>query len=102
MGDHAWIVGATNLDVESLIESTVKGTSGDWENRAGAMTFVEAVGKQLSGAALARWNTECFGKSLDELKLFAKSLGAPEVPFDWEKAGMSDDEMESFIWDLGK
>jgi len=171
--DHAWIVGATNLDVESLIESTVKGTSGDWETRAGAMTFVEAVGKQLSGAALARWNTECFGKSLDELKLFAKSLGAPEVPFDWEKAravegfyrfkggtkccaerakafapwcdavwmetgkptisqskifaedvlavcpnlmlaynnspsfnwdaaGMSDDEMESFIWDLGK
>merc|ERR1712057_143107 len=32
------------------------------------------------------WNTECFGKSLDELKLFAKSLGSPEVYFDWEKA----------------
>merc|ERR1711865_356477 len=26
--DHAWIVGATNPSVESLIESTVKGTSG--------------------------------------------------------------------------
>jgi len=171
--DHAFIVGATNADVESLIDATIKGTSGDWEKRAGAMTFVEAVGEQLSGAALARWNTECFGKSLDELKAFAASLGAPPVHFDWEKAravegfyrfkggtkccaerakafaqwcdavwmetgkptisqskifaedvlaacpnlmlaynnspsfnwdaaGMSDDEMETFIWDLGK
>jgi isocitrate lyase len=171
--DHAFIVGATNPDVESLIQSTMNGTAGDWEKRAGAMTFVEAVAQQLSGAALARWNAECFGKSLDELKLFAKSLGSPEVYFDWEKAravegfyrfkggtkccaerakafatwcdavwmetgkptikqskefaedvlatcpnlmlaynnspsfnwdaaGMSDDEMETFIWDLGK
>jgi isocitrate lyase len=84
--DHAWIVGATNAGVESLIEATMKGTSGDWEKRAGAMTFVEAVAAKLSGAALARWNTECFGKSLDELKAFAKSLGAPEIFFDWEKA----------------
>jgi isocitrate lyase len=84
--DHAWIVGATNPDVESLIEATMKGTAGDWEKRAGAMTFVEAVAEQLSGEALARWNTECFGKSLDELKAFAKSLGAPDVYFDWEKA----------------
>merc|ERR1719478_949422 len=48
--DHAFIVGATNPDVESLIESTMKGTAGDWEKRAGAMTFVEAVGKHLTGA----------------------------------------------------
>lgn len=84
--DHAFIVGATIPDVESLIESTLKGTSADWEKRAGAMTFVEAVAKQLSGAPLSRWNTECFGKSLDELKAFAKQLGVPELYFDWEKA----------------
>merc|ERR1711869_190921 len=44
--DHAFIVGATIPDVENLIEATMKGTAGDWETRAGAMTFVEAVAKQ--------------------------------------------------------
>jgi len=64
----------------------MKGTAGDWEKRAGAMTYVEAVARQLTGAALYRWNNECYGKSLDQLKAFAKSLGSPEVHFDWEKA----------------
>jgi isocitrate lyase len=84
--DHAFIVGATNPAVESLVEATQKGTSADWEKRANAMTFVEAVAKHLSGAALARWNTEVFGKSLAEMKALAQNLGAPDVHFDWEKA----------------
>lgn len=84
--DHPFIVGATDLAVESLVEATQKGTSADWEKRAGAMTFVEAVAKTLSGAAAARWNTECYGKSLSQMRAFAKSLGAPDIHFDWEKA----------------
>lgn len=84
--DHAFIVGATNPSVESLIEATHSGESGDWEQRAGAMTFVEAVSKTLTSGALATWNSECWGKSLPELQAFAKSLGAPDIHFDWEKA----------------
>merc|ERR1712151_1152550 len=84
--DHAFIVGATNPDVESLVEATNHGTSYDWERRAGALTFVEAVAQTLHGAALSRWNTDCWGKSLTELQAFAASLGAPTIPFDWEKA----------------
>jgi len=84
--DHAFIVGATNPNVESLVKSTMAGTSGDWEKRANAMTFVDAVAKTLSGEGLKRWNSECWGKSLDGLKALAKLLGAPEISFDWEKA----------------
>ena len=73
--DHASIVGATNPFVESLIEATHSGASSDWEQRAGAMTFVEAVSKTLSGGALARWSTKCWGKSLTELQAFSRSLG---------------------------
>lgn len=83
--DHAFIVGSTIPSVESLIEATHSGASSDWEQRAGAMTFVEAVSKTLSGSALARWSTECWGKSLTELRALSMSLGAPDIHFDWEK-----------------
>jgi len=84
--DHAFIVGATNPDVERLVDSTHAGTAADWETRAGAMTYVEAVEKTLSGNALVRWKSECWNLSLTDLKALSKSLGAPEIHFDWEKA----------------
>merc|ERR1711957_723401 len=50
------------------------------------MTYVEAVEKTLSGNALVRWKSECWNLSLTDLKALSKSLGAPEIHFDWEKA----------------
>merc|ERR1719281_1128012 len=47
--DHPFIKGATVPGVESLIEATHAGKDGDWEKRAGCMTFVEAVAKKLEG-----------------------------------------------------
>jgi len=72
--------------VERLVDSTHAGTAADWETRAGAMTYVEAVEKTLSGNALVRWKSECWNLSLTDLKALSKSLGAPDIHFDWEKA----------------
>merc|ERR1719229_885034 len=43
--DHPHIKGATNLNVEPLYEAIKKGTDKDWEERAGCMTFPDAVSK---------------------------------------------------------
>merc|ERR1712045_372894 len=83
--DHPFIKGATVPGVESLIQATNAGADGDWEKRAGCMTFVEAVAK-LQGKALEQWHSKCFEMSLAELRQFAKELGAGEVFFDWELA----------------
>merc|ERR1719265_2740593 len=45
--DHPFIKGATVPGVETASESIVKGTSENWEERAGAMTFPDAVAKAL-------------------------------------------------------
>jgi isocitrate lyase len=84
--DHPFIKGATVPGVESLIQATNAGADGDWEKRAGCMTFVEAVAKQLKGASLDKWYSKCYEMSLPELRVFAKELGAGDVFFDWELA----------------
>jgi isocitrate lyase len=84
--DHPFIKGATIPGVETLIQATNAGTDGDWETRAGCLTFVDAVAKKLKGEALARWYAECYDKSLPELRAFAIDMGAGEVYFDWESA----------------
>jgi len=84
--DHPFIKGATVPGVESLIQATNAGADGDWEKRAGCMTFVDAVAKKLQGANLDKWYARCYEMSLTELRAFAKELGAGEVFFDWELA----------------
>merc|ERR1712127_874076 len=84
--DHPFIKGATVPGVESLIQATNAGADGDWEKRAGCMTFVEAVAKQLKGASLDKWYSRCYEMSLPELKEFAVVCGAGDVYFDWELA----------------
>lgn len=86
--DHPFIKGATIPGVESLIEATNSGTDGDWEVRAGCMTFVAAVAKKLDGQqnSLNRWYAGCYDKSLAQLRAFAVDLGAGHVDFDWEQA----------------
>jgi len=86
--DHPFIKGATVPGVESLIQATHRGTDGDWEQRSGCMTFVEAVAQKLKGqaAVLAKWYGSCYEMSLAELREFAVTCGAGEVFFDWEMA----------------
>merc|ERR1719440_964765 len=45
--DHPHIKGATVPGVESLAEATRNGTSEGWEERAGSMTFPDAVARVL-------------------------------------------------------
>merc|ERR1719515_262667 len=45
--DHPFIKGATVPGIETASESIMKGTSQNWEERAGAMTFPDAVAKAL-------------------------------------------------------
>merc|ERR1719502_1954970 len=45
--DHPHIKGATIPSVDSLAEATRNGTSEGWEERAGAMTYPDAVAKAL-------------------------------------------------------
>merc|ERR1739846_54391 len=85
--DHPFIKGATVPNVETLRDATAKGTSADWAQRAKSMTFVDLVASKLSGDTLAKWHAEVYNKpSLDEMRAFAKSLGAGDLHFDWEAA----------------
>lgn len=88
--DHPFIIGATNLNVESYIEASKNGNDGSWDKRAGAMTYPEAVRQALQNSrradkdrALATWNSQCLSLSISELKDLASKLGV-NVPFDWE------------------
>jgi isocitrate lyase len=90
--DHPFIIGATNLDVENYRDATKKGTDGNWDSRAKAMTYPEAVRAAIQSSSrsdkdrvLAAWNSKCLSLSFPEMKAFAKELGI-EVTFCWEKA----------------
>ncbi|TMW66108.1 hypothetical protein Poli38472_003873 [Pythium oligandrum] len=90
--DHPFILGATNLNVETFREAARKGTDSSWDKRAGAMTYPEAVRKAIQessrsdkAAALSTWNTQCHSLSLPELKELAQKLGV-SVTFCWERA----------------
>merc|ERR1719203_2256825 len=51
--DHPHITGATVPGVESLYDAIRKGTDKDWEERAGAMTYPDAVAKALKGKGVS-------------------------------------------------
>jgi isocitrate lyase len=65
-----------------------KGTDKDWEERAGAMTFPDAVAKVLKakGTDPSKWLKDSLKMSLTQMREAAKSLGAGDVYFDWEAA----------------
>jgi isocitrate lyase len=86
--DHPHIKGATVKGVEPLYEAIKKGTDQDWEDRAGCMTYPDAVAKALKakGVDASKWLKDCLKMSLEEMKKTAASLGAGDVHFDWDCA----------------
>jgi len=86
--DHPHIKGATVKGVEPLYEAIKKGTDKDWEQRAGAMTYPDAVAKVLKskGGDASKWLKDCLKMSLDQMKEAAAKLGAGDVYFDWDCA----------------
>jgi len=86
--DHPFIKGATVPGVEPLYEAIKKGTDKNWEDRAGCMTYPDAVGKALKGKGVdpSKWLKDSLKMSLSEMRTAAASLGAGEVFFDWDVA----------------
>merc|ERR1712051_1041217 len=86
--DHPHIKGATIPGIEPLYEAIKQGTDKDWEQRAGCMTFPDAVAKVLKakGADPTKWLKDSLKMSLAEMRKAAAALGAGEVFFDWDAA----------------
>jgi len=86
--DHPHIKGATVAGVEPLYEAIKKGTDKDWEERAGCMTYPDAVAKALKakGVDASKWLVDSLKMSLNEMKKAAATLGAGDVFFDWNVA----------------
>merc|ERR1712025_99188 len=76
--DHPFIKGATVAGVEPLHEAIRNGTDKTWEERAGCMTFPEAVAKALKakGANPSQWLRDSLSMSLEQMRNAAKALGA--------------------------
>merc|ERR1719454_2526583 len=76
--DHPHIKGATVPGCETLFEAIKKGTDKDWEERAGAMTYPDAVAKVLKakGVDTAKWLKDSLKMSLTEMQKAAAGLGA--------------------------
>jgi len=83
--DHPFIKGATVAGVEPLHEAIRKGSDKTWEDRAGCMTFPDAVAKNLKakGVDPSKWLKESLSLSLPQMRDAAKALGA-DIFFDWE------------------
>jgi isocitrate lyase len=86
--DHPHIKGATVKGVEPLFEAIKRGADKDWEERAGCMTFPDAVAKVLKskGVDASKWLKDSLKMSIDEMRKSAASLGAGDVFFDWDAA----------------
>merc|ERR1712084_62257 len=86
--DHPHIKGVTVPGVEPLYEAIMKGTDGDWEARAGCMTYPAAVAKVLKakGVDPAKWLQDSLKMSLPQMRKAAAALGAGDVFFDWDAA----------------
>merc|ERR1712190_276644 len=86
--DHPHIKGVTIPGVEPLYEAIMKGTDGDWEERAGCMTYPDAVASALKakGVDASKWLKDSLKMSLPEMKAAAAGLGAGDVFFGWDVA----------------
>eukprot|EP00930_Biecheleria_cincta_P056136 TRINITY_DN422_c0_g1_i7.p1 TRINITY_DN422_c0_g1~~TRINITY_DN422_c0_g1_i7.p1 ORF type:complete len:545 (-),score=112.64 TRINITY_DN422_c0_g1_i7:33-1667(-) len=85
--DHPHIKGATVKGVEPLYEAIKKGTDKDWEERAGAMTYPDAVAQALKakGQDASKWLKDSLKMSLDEMRSAAAGMGL-DIHFDWDSA----------------
>jgi len=85
--DHPHIKGCTVKGVEPLHEAIKKGTDKDWEQRAGAMTYPDAVAKALKakGTDPSKWLKDSLKMSLDDMKKAAAGMGV-DIFFDWDAA----------------
>merc|ERR1740138_1510597 len=86
--DHPHIKGATVASCEPLFEAIKKGTDKDWEERAGCMTYPDAVAKVLKakGTDPAKWLKDSLKMSMTQMKAAAADLGAGDIFFDWDAA----------------
>merc|ERR1712127_734020 len=86
--DHPFIKGATVPGVDPLYEAINCGKDKAWEQRAGCMTFPDAVAKVLTAKDqdASKWLSDSLKMSLTEMRRAAAALGAGEVYFDWDVA----------------
>jgi len=89
--DHPHIKGATIPGVEPLYEAIMKGAEATWEERAGAMTYPDAVAKAMKAkgandAAVSKWLKDSLKMSLPQMKAAAAGLGVSGLHFDWDSA----------------
>merc|ERR1719456_730403 len=86
--DHPHIKGATVPGVETLAEAMRNKKDGDWETRAGCMTFPDAVAKAMKakGMDAAKWLKESRKMSLTQMQKAAAAAGFGGIHFDWEAA----------------
>jgi isocitrate lyase len=86
--DHPHIKGATVPGVETLAEAMRAKRDQDWEDRAGCMTFPDAVAKAMKakGVDATQWLKDSRKMSLDQMRKAAASAGFPDIHFDWEAA----------------
>ncbi len=87
--DHAFILGATQVDIESYTEATRHGRAETWDKQARTMTFPDAVRHVLgnNAAAVAQWNKALPTlTSFQRMKAYANDTLKIQVPFCWEKA----------------
>ncbi|OQR99116.1 isocitrate lyase [Thraustotheca clavata] len=88
--DHAFILGATNLNIESYSDAARNGRAESWDKLAGCSTYPDAIRKALGSDKAA---IDAFNKALDKgaivglagLKKYAESKGL-NITFCWEKA----------------
>lgn len=80
--DHPFILGATNR-VETLKEATTKGKAGDWDKRAGVMTYPELIASLLTakGKDTKEWFKKCWDMNLSQMARFAGELGITPAPY---------------------
>merc|ERR1719473_1926331 len=86
--DHPHIKGATVPGVESLSEAMRAKKDGDWETRAGCMTFPDAVAKAMKAKGMdsTKWLKESRKMSLTQMRKAAAKAGFGDIHFDWEAA----------------
>jgi len=85
--DHPHIKGATKQGAEPLYEAIRAGTDKDWEQRAGCMTFPDAVAAALKakGKDASQWVKDSLKMSLPQMRKAAADMGL-DIFFDWNTA----------------
>lgn len=90
--DQPFILGATNLNVESFADASIHKRADGWDRKAGLCTYPEAVRRAIKASnrrdraqLIQEWNERSSEHSLEDMKKLAKEMGF-EVDFCWEKA----------------